>query len=580
MKVSRDKSSRPRGKYPKLGNEIIALAGLTTLIITPSLTIDPFNPPKFALLVSGVAYLGLRYWKIIHQGLAHRHTLFTLASLLTTYLLVLVANTYSISERLFGIQGRNLGLITLVAFTLLGFYSFQATRSNLLSTNSVLNGLALTNLGVCSVLFLQEAGIIFAGYSLAYPSTLGNSNFTSAFIGISFLGTLNWIFQNKNRPFLVLVGIVVSACSLYIIIISRSIQGLVALVISLIALALIIGFRYLSKFLIRIICSFLGVITLIVTFGFLNYGPLGELLYQQTLRNRLIYWEIATRIGLESPLLGKGYDAYLDHYRVFVRESDFEKLGGPVISDSPHNIILDLFVSGGLFLGLSISSLIAFALIRGFYFIKEDLKLKRIEVSTVSVYSVFLAVIAICLISPFAIGLFVWLPIIIGALLGLSTKSSVKEEKNLVMSQRTLNYGTSIILGASIFVCNFVFAVLPVAKEVRLRIAAQEGSFVKLEKVALDWPFSGARAIAIAQGFLDTSKKLDAESLDQDVVAQSKLLRQAALKIAVSTVETNEKEFRGWNFLLQNSPNLATKEKARQRLQELYPINPEGNLSP
>ena len=580
MKVSRDDSSKPRGKYSKLGSEIIALAGLTTLVITPSLTIDAFNPPKFALLVSGVTYLGLRYWKIIHQGLARRHILLTLAFLLTTYLLVLVANTYSISERLFGIQGRNLGLITLVAFTLFGFYSFQATRSNLLSTISVLNGLALTNVAVCFVLFLQETGIIFADYSVAYPSTLGNPNFTSAFIAISFLGTLNWMFHNKHRPFLVLIGIVVSTCSLYIVVISQSIQGLVVLVISLTVIALIISFRYLSKLLVLIFCFFLGVITLIFSFGFLNYGPLGDLLYQQTLRNRLIYWEIATRIGLDSPLFGKGYDAYLDHYRVFVRESDFEKLAGPVISDSPHNIFLDLFVSGGLLLGLPISSLIAFALIRGLYFIKRDLKLKRIEVSSVLLYAVFLSVIAICMVSPFQIGLFVWLPMIIGVLLGLNMKGSIKEEKNLVISQRTLNYGSSAVLGVSIFICNFIFAALPVVKEVRLKIAAQEGSFVKLEKVALAWPFSGPRAIAISQGFLDTSKKLDAESLDQDVGAQSKLLLQTALKIAASAVEANEKEITGWTFLLQNSPNLTTKEKARKRLQELYPINPEGNLFP
>lgn len=571
---------KPERKSSKLGNEILALVCFTTLIITPSLTIDAFNPPKFAILISGVTYIGIRYWKIIIQGLAQKATLLPYISLLIIFLITLIANTYSISERLFGIEGRNFGFLTLVALSLIGLYSLQATKRNLINAENILNGLGLTNFGVCLIFFLQENKIISTDFNNVYttlPSTLGNPNFLSAYLGISILGLMNWMFQNRYRPLLALLGFGVNAYSIFIIVISGSIQGIVALAISLIALALIVCLRFLSKILNLLIFTFVGITTLIVASGFLSYGPLGTQLSQSTIRNRIIYWEIATRMFQESPLLGSGYDSYLDNYRIYVRESDFEKLGGPIVSNSPHNIFLELFVSGGLFLGLSFLFITLFTIFKGFTPIKKSLESRDLDISVASLYSIFLALVAICLISPFQIGLFVWLPLLIGALLGINSIRYSNEKQNLIMSQEVLNKAASVTLCASLSLTNLVFAVLPISTEIRFRVAVEEGSFTKLEKVALDWPFSAPRAISIAQGFLDARFNV---TTDVDNLAQLEVLRQRAFEIALATIQINNRQIDGWRFLLRNSPDSVAKEKARQKLHELDPINPEYKLSP
>lgn len=583
MKPRKVKLLKRPGQIPQLGKEILVLAGLLTLIISPSQTIDAFNPPKFALLVLGVFYLGLRYWKMIWQGLSRKKVLLTFLSLLTILFSGLIANTYSISERLFGVAGRNFGFVTLVALILVGLYSFQATTDNLLKASGILNGLAITNFGVVFVFFLQQTGVLFNDFQNEYmvmPSTLGNPNFLSAFIGISLLGVFNWIFQNRTKYILVAIGLAASFSSLYIVIVSQSIQGLIVILMSISLLFLFSSLRFPSKLLRFALVLFFGLVSLIFVSGFLNFGPLGEQLSQRTLGNRLIYWKIAFRIFLDSPLTGKGFDSYLDHYREFITNEDIEVLGKGVISDSPHNIFLDVFVSAGLFSGLFFIVLLFVAIFRIFNCIREDVKFKKYDVSRNSLYSIFLSLLAISFISPFQIGLFVWLPIITGFLLGANSKKVLENLKRSGIFEGAFKNAAAITLGASILVCNPIFAALPFNTEVKFRTAVEESSFTKLDEVALAWPFSGPRAISIAEGFMASTITPSADPLDPEILGQLEFLRMRALEIAWKTVRINERQFEGWRFLLENSRDPGVEDEASQKLNGLDPTNPAWKPSP
>jgi O-antigen ligase len=576
-----NRSAKKLSEVSYFGREILLVAGLVTLTITPSLTIDVFNPPKFAVLVLGVIYIGLRNWKRVSQSLANQRDLIIYFSFFAIYLIVLVVSSYSISERLFGIEGRNFGFITLLAFTLLGFYSYQATKVGLLNSRKIINSLTLTNFAVCILFLLQDKSIVFVEYNNDYgvlPSTLGNPNFLSAFIGISFIGVVIWTLQNKsNLPFFML-GIMLTLYSIYTILRSNSIQGLVALAISFLVFAMVLSLSQFSKIINLFFLSFLLILTVIVAFGFFNFGPLADRLTQTTLQNRIIYWEIAIRMLRDSPLFGKGFDSYLDNYRQFVTLSDYETLGGPVISDSPHNLYLDLFVSGGLLLGLSLLSLILLASIRGLNVLRFGLMVKKFDTSTVALFAIYISFLSVCMISPFQIGLFVWLPVIMGYFLGLSLTEKVKVIERSFINQKALNLGSSVILSISFLACNFVFAILPLATENRFRNAVEEKSSVKLRSVALDWPFSGVRAISISQGFINAS--LGSVSPGSNEEMQLIVLRNTALEIATAVVEINENQVEGWRFLLQYSPDVAMKMIAKERLKELDPTNPEWKTAP
>jgi O-antigen ligase len=576
-----NRSAKKLSEVSYFGREILLVAGLVTLTITPSLTIDVFNPPKFAVLVLGVIYIGLRNWKRVSQSLANQRDLIIYFSFFAIYLIVLVVSSYSISERLFGIEGRNFGFITLLAFTLLGIYSYQATKVGLLNSRKIINSLTLTNFAVCILFLLQDKSIVFVEYNNDYgvlTSTLGNANFLSAFIGISFIGVVIWTLQNKsNLPFFML-GIMLALYSIYVILRSNSIQGLVALAISVLVFAMVLSLIQFSKIINLFFLSFLLILTAIVAFGFFNFGPLADRLTQTTLQNRIIYWEIAIRMLRDSPFFGKGFDSYLDNYRQFVTLSDYETLGGPVISDSPHNLYLDLFVSGGLLLGLSLLSLILLASIRGLKVLRFGLMVKKFDTSTVALFAINISFLSVCMISPFQIGLFVWLPVIMGYFLGLPLTEKVKVIERSFINQKALNLGSSVILSISFLACNFVFAILPLATENRFRNAVEEKSSVKLRSVALDWPFSGVRAISISQGFINAS--LGSVSPGSNEERQLIVLRNTAVEIATAVVEINENQVEGWRFLLQYSPDVAMKIIAKERLKELDPTNPEWKTAP
>jgi hypothetical protein len=165
-----------------------------------------------------------------------------------------------------------------------------------------------------------------------------------------------------------------------------------------------------------------------------------------------------------------------------------------------------------------------------------------------------------------------------GYFLGLPLTEKVKVIERSFINQKALNLGSSVILSISFLSCNFVFAILPLATENRFRNAVEEKSSVKLRSVALDWPFSGVRAISISQGFINAS--LGSVSPGSNEERQLIVLRNTALEIATAVVEINENQVEGWRFLLQYSPDVAMKIIAKERLKELDPTNPEWKTAP
>jgi hypothetical protein len=119
---------------------------------------------------------------------------------------------------------------------------------------------------------------------------------------------------------------------------------------------------------------------------------------------------------------------------------------------------------------------------------------------------------------------------------------------------------------------SLVSAIFPTMTEIRYRKAVESGNFYDLKKVALAWPFSGGRAIAIAQGMLDASFASN-NSPDQKVQLQLQIIKVAAIEIANSTIEMNPKNFEAWRFLLQNSPGDAAKLLALENLHRIDPHN-------
>jgi hypothetical protein len=276
----------------------------------------------------------------------------------------------------------------------------------------------------------------------------------------------------------------------------------------------------------------------------------------------------------EAPLFGYGFDSYLDNFRSHLKSGYVETLGQGVISDSPHNLFVDFFVSGGILLGgfvLLCIGLATFKGLRNLNKVEKGFSPNQPEEFLLVLLMVFFA---IAFISPFQLSLFIWLPVILGLTASaerqVSTSDPKKESSTLKKSALSkFAIGSWIII---LGVCNPIIALLPMVTEVRYRSAVESGNFYDLKAVALDWPYSGGRATAIAKGMLNASFG-QGGSPDQLTQQQLQFIRSSAIDIVESSVNTNPKNYESWLFLFQNAPDTASRSRALQSLRQIDPFN-------
>jgi O-antigen ligase len=486
---------------------------------------------------------------------------------------------YSVSERIFGHERRNFGFITVYSFFLIGFYSYIGSRSKLLSSLALFRSLAITNIFVAIIFLFQQKSWAFTQFINEYgvlPSTLGNPNFLSSFVAISIIGATGLLLNSSTNIFLKLVLICQLLFSVYIIKQTQSIQGFSALLIALVLYLVIVIRNFSPSIIYRSFLVALPLISSILIF-FLRESFLSFFREQETLVNRTIYWKIGLGMVRESPIFGKGYDSYLDNFRRFLSPELRSKVGEGVISDSPHNLFFDFLVSGGLLLGGFLVVLIVLSLKRIVHFLLKVKERTFIPSEEDLLFILVLTYLAVASISPFNIGLFIWLPVIMGTLSGLGKPFNFEVHTSRVkkVSPLLMKITAKGLLALTLIICNPVSAFLPMVTETRYRSAVETGNFYSLKSVALDWPYSGGRAIAIAQGMLDSSFAPITKPNQEDQF-QLNLFKNTALKIAQTSTKINVKQFESWKFLYTYSTNSFEKSRALDVLKQLDPYTSYG----
>jgi O-Antigen ligase len=435
-----------------------------------------------------------------------------------------------------------------------------------------------TNFFVSIIFLLQFSGWGFTQFDNEYgvlPSTMGNPNFLSAFLAISIAGILGWLTHpltnSKWKPFALLQILI----SLWIIWKTQSIQGFAALAVGAIVLKLVYIKRFFSRLTFWFLSSIVVGIVALSVFGLFGWGLDLTNKIPQTLMFRIIYWKIGFRMIQQSPIEGLGFDSYLDNFRSYLQPRYKLILGDNVISDSPHNIYLDFFVSGGIPLGFFALLCIGLALFNGVKRMTLDNDRRNLVTNPdENLIIILIMYLAISFISPFQLSLFIWLPVIIGLtatsdrqqVLG-DLKSAAKSSKKQNLNVLTVGSWLAILLS-----CNPITAFLPLVTEVRYRSAVESGNFYELKSVALALPYSGGRAVAIARGLLDSSF-VGNNSPDAPSQQTLQLIRNTAFDVAESSVDLNPKHFESWRFLYENAPDTVTKTRALQYLQQIDPFN-------
>lgn len=401
------------------------IGGGTTLAINPWFAYDPINLPKMLFLSTGAAYLlGLMIIKP-KFAIQVKSPLLILVSTLFIFLIIsLVTNEAPWYQQLWGTWGRSTGLLTYFSLLviLLAAYLSSSTEAPALIRVSI----ERVGYFVSCYTFLQMLDLDPINWAQkSMIATLGNINFMSTFLGLTTISYTSRIITKKqsfsSRLFFFLIAIL----NLVMIWISQSIQGIGVL---LAGQALLLAFFLRSRYGIAPSIFSLLSSTVVGVFIFLGTAGLGPIaaIRQETVVFRIDYWVAGLKMLGANLLNGVGLDSYGDFYRPFRSLEAVTRTGPQRVTNTAHNIFLDVATGAGLFAGLLFAVIMlytAFAIIR-------SLISNPTNVDLPSLSAMWLGFIVFCLISINQIGVGVWGFLITGLICGYDRRARVQSSAN------------------------------------------------------------------------------------------------------------------------------------------------------
>ncbi len=313
---------------------------------------DVFNFPKQWLLSCLTAGM-LTHYALVGKSRRHpqEHHPVLLASLLGVGFFATVSSFLSettLERSLFGYPGRANGLITYFCILLVIWVGANTVVQENLQTK-VRNRVILVYLLFATYATMQLFYLDPVTWNNPYNrviGTLGNPNFSGAFLGASSAVMILLAFHEKNRRRY--LNLLVAIWLFILGVATESVQAFGIFVIGIVIHLLTVIYKRVSlrKFVfVALVFMLLGIGSLLSALGF---GPLGASLYQYTLKLRIEYWRVGIEIMRESPLTGVGPDSFIEGFRLF-READFVRnYSESVIADSAHNVLINFGANFGI----------------------------------------------------------------------------------------------------------------------------------------------------------------------------------------------------------------------------------------
>lgn len=539
---------------------ILIAAPLVTLLVSPFSNYDPINLVKLLALTSIAFYLlflsltNLKNWS--REG---DKTLFATAAFFVSWMIVVMfATDAPINQQFWGQFGRNSGFLTYLSLILM--LVFTASQFQRKFFDRLVLALLLTNLPVVTYALIQLSGNDPIAWSLTGPfSTLGNVNFSSAFLGMASVAALALVLA-KTLVFRSRLSLILLIClNLWVIWESQSSQGLLIFAAGAIA----IGFFFVRQFshtLMNLSYGFGALIALVTALlGFGNVGPAAGLIYSETLLYRFDYWFAGWAMTRENPIFGVGLDSYGDWYRELRGEVATLRTIPDRITNTAHNIYLDISASGGFPLLLAYLIILGMALRSGFKVLR---KTNEYQPFVVAIFSTWLAYLLQAAVSINQIGVGIWGWIFTGALIGI--ERCTRESGSSVVSINKNRSGSSqipiagLLSGALGVTLGFVLAFIPFNADARFKSALASGD---LQQVAPKSQVLGATAF-----HMEFTLNLAIEAGDS----------QLATSLTDALIQKYPRDFMAWRVkqtLLSSSEE--EREMAYKRLREMDPFNPD-----
>lgn len=544
---------------------------ITVFVLTTGVS-DPVNSTKLFLLGGFACSAGVLVVSRFHSMLwksakdvALSVTLFLIFALISAWL-----SGAPFTQNLYGIYGRNTGLLTYLFLSLV--LVATSTLRNLKSYRTLIIALLAAggvNLAYC--LWVISFGD-FVQWNNPYGNilgTFGNPNFIGSFLGMIFavLFTLFVHTSVKVRDrILLFVAMGIAAFEIQD---SSAVQGKV---VAAGGTAIVMFYWIRSKRrLVRLQIPYLGAVIVmgaLAIAGALQKGPLAELIYKISVSLRGEYWAAGMRMGNENPLVGVGLDTYGDFYRRFRDEQALIVPGPNTVTNTAHNVFIDFYASGGYPLVICYILLVLLATRAIFVVTKSNKHFDPVFVSLVTAWAGYQVQ---SIISINQIGLAIWGWLLTGALIGYerATKSITLIESQIakkdgskglsaVRNTKQVVFSPTLLAGIG-FAGGLLLAVPPLSADMAWTKAVQSQNLEQVES-------------SLSATYL---KPLNSFKLAQvtQMLEQSKLFAEAH-QYALLGVEFNPDYFEAWKFLYfaSNSTN-EEKQRALANMKRLDPLN-------
>lgn len=498
---------------------------------------DPFNAPKFWVLLVGAAWLlgylisYLRSSRDEFTGLIKKTFLFALIFIAISTISLFASENNQIA--LFGDNMRKNGYLTYLALII--FFLTTAAFVNRVDFIQIYKFMLLTAYAVGGYGLLQITGNDFIPWSasgMAIFSTLGNSNFAGSAMAILAIVTLGGAYVYQKITWILVSSIAAFAILMITIFPTNARQGLLLLFFGIGALAIVLIYNY-NRILgrIAIAISALGFVAAIL--GMLQIGPLERLLYKDSVSVRGYYWRAGISMLQDNLWFGVGLDNYGTFFKQY-REVGYPlKYGYSLTSTNAHNVFIQHFATGGIFVGIAYLMLTIFIFWRGLKSMKNFQGDERFFRSVF--FIAWLAFQGQSLISIDNIGISIWGWVLGGVVVALSREPGdgklngvenqkvgkrVNQQFNLLQPTVSVLFG-SLALILTIFLQRGESAVFQQRAAYNPAVPAQKEIFFQLATKTINTPLIDLQNKVLTASYLHgMGYKTEAIALLEDLHAE------------------------------------------------------------
>jgi hypothetical protein len=281
--------------------------------------------------------------------------------------------------------------------------------------------------------------------------------------------------------------------------------------------------------------------------GILQIGPLSDLLYKTSVRQRGYYWNAAIEMMKSHPITGIGLDSFGDWY-FQMRSANAALNSLTVQSNAAHNVFLDIGSNGGFILFI----LYLIIVVSIFYFgVKTILRKEKFDPFYSAIFASWVGYQAQSIISINQIGLAIWGWVLGGLIVGGYIEFENKIELKSKVKGLSKN---SLILPFALGTLGLILSSLPFQADHGFRKASNLRDGQAVMNSLQTFPKDTGRMLQAANIFLASN------------------LPDQAVAIAREITLINPRDFNAWLLLVETLPK--NSEEQINALKTLNRLNP------